>query len=567
MGRLDELSEGFRDGFLDQDALTAQVCAWAEGFPDLVRVTSLGTSPQGRDLWLLTLGPEPDRVRPALWVDGNMHAGELAGSSAALAVAEDVLRVHLGESLHGLGSDAVDTVRECLVYVAPRLSPDGAETVLKTGRTVRSVPRDQRAERTGPRWVTGDVDGDGLVQMLRMEDPAGEFVESTAFPGLMVPRELGDSGPFWRVWPEGHIEGFDGHHVPSPVYLSDNAPDLNRNFPWFWVPEHEQAGAGRYPGSEPESRAVMDFATRSRHLFAWVDFHTFGGVFIRPCGDKPDNEMDRDDLALYRQLGKWAEDLTGYPMVSGFEEFTYAPNKPIHGDLAEWAYAHLGCVSYVCELWDLFARMGIDRPKRFVDYYDRVDRAALEALATWDRDHNHGRVVVGWRAFDHPQLGPVEIGGLDVREGLWNPPREVLPEMCAQQAAMALRLAALAPRLRAKAHVEPIGDARRVVLVVDNLGYLPTQVLSSAKQLSFNEPLYATFEGDGCEVEPASARQEVGHLDGWGRGLNAGFGALYHQRSRGTTSSRRLEAVVRGEGTVRVRVGSCRMGWIELSAS
>src|SRR6266576_2219783 len=69
--RLDQVSLGFRERFLSYDELTRQVQAWANAFPDLCRATSIGRTPEGRDLWLLTLGPDPDRPRPSAWVDGN----------------------------------------------------------------------------------------------------------------------------------------------------------------------------------------------------------------------------------------------------------------------------------------------------------------------------------------------------------------------------------------------------------------------------------------------------------------------------------------------------------------
>jgi len=40
----------------------------------------------------------PDRTRAAAWVDGNMHAVEVCGSSVALAIAEDVIALHRGEN-------------------------------------------------------------------------------------------------------------------------------------------------------------------------------------------------------------------------------------------------------------------------------------------------------------------------------------------------------------------------------------------------------------------------------------------------------------------------------------
>src|SRR6188474_1264130 len=92
---LEALDRGFRRSYLSYAELTAQLEAWAHAYPELCRLSSLGTTPEGRCQWLLTLGPEPERVRPAAWVDGNLHALELAGCSVALAIAEDVLRLHL----------------------------------------------------------------------------------------------------------------------------------------------------------------------------------------------------------------------------------------------------------------------------------------------------------------------------------------------------------------------------------------------------------------------------------------------------------------------------------------
>src|SRR5688500_15232248 len=111
--KLDELSRGFRDRYLGYDDLTRQVRAWADAFPQVVRVASIGTTAEGRDLWLLTLGPEPERTRPAVWVDGNMHAAELCGSSVALAIAEDVIRMHVeGTAPHGLAPSVAAVLRD-----------------------------------------------------------------------------------------------------------------------------------------------------------------------------------------------------------------------------------------------------------------------------------------------------------------------------------------------------------------------------------------------------------------------------------------------------------------------
>ncbi|HTE54935.1 MAG TPA: M14 family metallopeptidase [Kofleriaceae bacterium] len=565
--QLDDLDRGFRRGYLDHAALTAQVEGWADAFPDLVRLRSIGQSLEGRPIWHLTVGPEPDRARPAVWIDGNMHASELAGSSAALAMAEDALRLHLsGGELHGLPPHVCDRVRQVLFHVVPRISPDGAECVLTTGRHVRSAPRDRRANRQHARWISSDIDGDGLALLMRVADPAGEFVASASTPGLLLPRRLEDPPPYYRVYPEGTIENFDGFHVPEPTSHSDNQTDLNRNFPFSWRHEPEQSGAGAFPGSEPESRAIIELAHAHPEIFAWLDCHTFGGVFIRPLGEQPDTRMNQEDLAIFREIGAWSEELTGYPMVSGFEEFIYEPDRPLYGDLSEFAFHQRGAIAYVVELWDLFHQLGMVRPKRFVDLYTTMTREDLERLGRWDRDHNRGRGFRPWRACHHPQLGEVEVGGMDPRFGLWNPPEDRLGEVCAAQSAAFLRVAAMAPAISVAAVAREVrGDVTRVAVAVDNTGYLSTYILASARGLEHNEPLTvdARAVGGAELVDPSSARRTIGHLEGWGRGLFGPSAELHGGRSRGNQSRAVVSYALRGRGALELRVGSCRVGWIE----
>lgn len=561
------LDTGFRDRYFSNAEIEGQLYAWASAYPDLVRVESIGRTPERREILVLTIGPQPDRLRPGFWIDGNMHAVELCGAQVSLAMAEAVLALHVGEPgpLDALSTDARAACRHALVYVCPRISPDGADDILHTGRYIRSVPRDERPGHAGPRWITGDIDGDGLALLMRRRDPAGEFVEDKGRPGVMHLRTLDDEGPFYRIWPEGHVEGYDGHHVPEPKYLHDNYPDLNRNFPWDWRPENVQAGAGDYPGSEPESRAIIEFARRHPTLFAWVNLHTYGGVGIRPMGDAPDAKMHPFDLAVFHEVSDLCVRHTGYEMVSGFEEFTYAPETPLRGDMSEWAYHQLGCIAFVVELWDLFVRIGQPRPKRFVDRYNRLTREERLRLADWDLAENQGRIFRPWRAYTHPQLGDVEVGGFDPRFGMWNPPPEHLREVCGKMVSFFGRVLAMSPRLVASAVAEPLAEGlSRVLVTVENDGYLATCGLPSAIGSPVDAPI--AVKCHGVEVI-GDAEVLVGHLDGWGRGLHDGTDAPSFPRSRGTSNRRVVPFVVKGPGVARIRVGGSRTGFVDVEIS
>ena len=95
--------------------LTRIVQAYAEEFPQLVRIESIGKSYEGRDIWLLTVtnATGSDREKPALWVDGNIHATEISPSSACLYLLQTLVT--------GYGTDA--DITRCLdtrtFYIEP----------------------------------------------------------------------------------------------------------------------------------------------------------------------------------------------------------------------------------------------------------------------------------------------------------------------------------------------------------------------------------------------------------------------------------------------------------------
>ena len=204
----------------------------------------------------------PAGEKPVFLVHGNLHAGELSGSACALYLAHEVL----------LARNAPPPIRELLkkitFHIIPRVSVDGAEKILHLKHAVRSREIPKRLKNSI--WPE-DINGDGAILKMRVPDPNGPWFSPNDEPRLLVPRLPGDrEGKRYRLTTEGVIHDWDGGEWEGP---SSEGFDFNRNWAHNWRPVHEQWGAGRYPFSEPEVRAIAD------HIF---DHQNVFGLFRLP---------------------------------------------------------------------------------------------------------------------------------------------------------------------------------------------------------------------------------------------------------------------------------------------
>jgi hypothetical protein len=182
-------------------------------------------------------------------------------------------------------------------------------------------------------------------------------------------------------------------------------------------------------------------------------------------------------------------------------------------------------------------------------------------MLEWDREHNEGRAAQPWKPFDHPQLGRVEIGGYDPLIGMWNPPPDRLPEVVTNQARAFLRWAALSPRLRVTGvTVEAIEPGlHRVSATIENIGFLPTNVLATAAKLPWNDPVRAAIAlGPGASLVGGDAVTTVGHLQGWTPDVVFSYPTF--ARTTNERTRRRVQWIVRGSGEVIVSAACARTG-------
>jgi murein tripeptide amidase MpaA len=498
------------DRFYSYVELTETLEAWSGAFPGLCRVDSIGTSYEGRDIPLVTVtnveagAPEE---KPAVFLHAQIHAVEFTGTTAALNLIDRLL--------HEYGEDAriTQAVDTRTFYVVPRTNPDGPEAALADGRfrrsSVRPYPRDEPQDGLHRE----DVDGDGRVLMMRLRDPNGAWKPHPEDNRLLVARKPDDTdGEFYRVFPEGAIRNYDGVTVKIAPVLE--GLDLNRNWPADWAPEGEQLGAGPYPTSEPEVRALVQAIVDRPNITNYVGYHTFSGVHLRPYSARPDDDFPTSDLRAFRLMGEEATRLTGYPAISIFHDFKYDPKKVIRGGDVDWIYDFLGVFAWVTEFWSPQRAAGL-ADYHFIEWIR--DHSPEDDVAVLKLADEIGEGYVDWYPFEHPQLGPVELGGWDLMHFWFNPPLSRLEQEVKPHADFMLFLALVSPRLEIRSfEAAPVTDgAYRLQLVLENSGWLPTYVTQKALDRKAVRPIEIELElPEGARVVTGKEREEAGQLEG-----------------------------------------------------
>jgi hypothetical protein len=240
-------------------------------------------------------------------------------------------------------------------------------------------------------------------------------------------------------------------------------------------------------------------------------------------------------MRAYEAAGVIGTEITGYPLLSLYHEFTPDKSSPRHGVFIDWAYDHFGAFAWITEIWKAPGEMG----KSAFGQFD--EDVAME----WNDKELGGEGFINWHKYDHPEFGEIEIGGWNSNYFSQNPPPKFAEAEWKKNCDFELKRAELLPHIQiADVKTEPLGGKLvKVTAKVVNEAYLPTNVTQIAIKNGIAKPVEVKLELDGAEILSGEAKIEIGHIKGTAPRVTQWF-----DPSTGVENYKEVEWLVRLEG-------------------
>lgn len=162
------------------EEITAKMKEFATKYPSIAKLTSIGKSVKGRDLWVLKISDNVnvDEVEPEFKYISSMHGDEITGRELTIRLIDEML------SKYGSDRQITDLIDNTELYVMPSMNPDGSHLRQRANAAGQDLNRNfPEAVRNEPNSAQGRQPETKAV----MDFQAGRnFVLSANFHGGAV---------------------------------------------------------------------------------------------------------------------------------------------------------------------------------------------------------------------------------------------------------------------------------------------------------------------------------------------------------------------------------------------
>jgi hypothetical protein len=422
------------------DVIYAWMKKWAEKYPELVDLYEVGKSFESRPVFQMTLTNKKtgkDTEKPAAFFEGGRHSGEVTAAECVLWMAKYLIENY------GTDPEITHLLDTKTIYLKPVNNPDGHNLYLHTAQSNRSTvrPKDNDGDGLLDEDAFDDLDGDGKILTMRWKDEK---------KGTWIPDPKDSTGRIMKRVPAGEgiyltsSEGIDNDDDGRINEDGIGGLDLHRNYPENWRPEIEQtgrgssqSGAGEYPLSETETRAVVTFLLSHPNIYVVNSMDTSVPMHLRPPSTSPSEErMYPEDLKWYEMFDELGKKITGYSKAGDVYD-DYGNGNPLFGHGPDFGYWYYGAIWYGDEIWN---------GGRYKDFNGDSITDQLDMLI-WDDKENGGEGFIEWKPAKHPVYGDIEIGGFDPKFFSQNPPSKHLEPWVRNEGIFNLEMAKHLPEL------------------------------------------------------------------------------------------------------------------------
>ncbi len=421
----------------------------------LANISSIGKSSGGKDIWMVSFsGSQPENNKAVLLVAGT-DGKHPAGTEMAAKLIEKYS-----------SADVSKLLANTTLYIIPNLNPDASEQLtskLVYERSLNATPRDN--DRDGLIGEDGfeDLNKDGLITQMRIEDPTGLFLVDSKDSRLLVKANAtkGEVGKYLLL-----SEGIDNDKDGKFNEDGEGGVNIDNNFTFdypIFTPE-----SGEHQASEPETQAFLELLYKKFNIHTVIHFG-LGNNLVEPT------KYDRQKAAKRIISGLLEKDAAVSETVSKLYGKAGLGSAPAlaqsSGNLTQTAYYHGGRFSYITPVW-----WTPKVPDSTQKGPKKGETSAEADFLKW-ADKEGISAFVPWSSVQHPDFPnqKVEVGGLKPYV-LNNPPVRFLDSNLVQHQAFLESYINSMPEIQVvNTKVESLGDnLNRITVIVHNKGLLPT---------------------------------------------------------------------------------------------
>lgn len=369
---------------------------------EFASMEKLALSPGGHEVWLLKLGRGDEELSPGILLLAGADGSHPAGTHLLLGLSQRIAEQFQEK-----------TGKDQYFYLVPVLNPDAYKQYhadLQYERLVNAretdIDRDGRISEDG----YDDLDGNGMITLVRIEDPTGNFIPHEEDNRVMIPLEdRSKASTIYRLITEGVDNDKDGR------FNEDGPGGINLNMNFAFNYPAFQPGAGEHAVSEEENRLLAEF------LFKRWNIHTVFS-FTRENNLTHPLVFDQNKVSSRIITGPFEGDAKiGQQVSQLYKRFLDGDSAPKMdqgpGSFSAWAYFHYGRFSFVSPGWwpgtvkieDESGDEGSKGPGRNSNNSENYDLQFIQ----WADANGVDDFFVSWTEFDHPDFPgrKVEVGG------------------------------------------------------------------------------------------------------------------------------------------------------------